>query len=52
MKQPKKKRKIQEPMMKRINKPFEEVLERLAKTDLLEVKKMIDKDKPQKDNGN
>ena len=44
MKQPKKKKKIQEPMMKRINKPFEEVLERLAKTDLSEVKKLIDKD--------
>jgi hypothetical protein len=39
-----KKKKIQEPMMKRINKPFEEVLERLAKTDLSEVKKLIDKD--------
>jgi len=32
MKQLKKKKKIQEPMMKRINKPFEEVLERLVKT--------------------
>jgi hypothetical protein len=39
-----KKKKIQEPMMKRINKPFEEVLERLAKTDLSEVKKLINKD--------
>ena len=43
MKQPKKK-KIQEPMMKRINKPFEEVLELLVKTDLEEVKKLMDKD--------
>jgi len=45
---PKKKKKIQEPMMKRINKPFEEVLERLAKTNLSEVKKLIKKDKPAK----
>lgn len=44
----KKKKKIQEPMMKRINKPFEEVLERLANTDPLEVKKLIDKDKTPK----
>jgi hypothetical protein len=44
-----KKKKIQDPMMKRINKPFEEVLERLVKTDLSEVKKLIEKDKPAKD---
>jgi hypothetical protein len=33
-----KKKKIQEPMMKRINKLFEEVLERYAQTDVSEVK--------------
>jgi hypothetical protein len=41
----KKKKKIQEPMMKRINKPFEETLQRLANTKLSEVKQLIKKDK-------
>lgn len=49
MKQLKKKKKIQEPMMKRINKPFEEVLERLIKTDQKEVKKKMEKQPPPSD---
>jgi len=44
----KKKKKIQEPMMKRINKPFDELLERIVKTDVKEVKKLQDQDKKKK----
>jgi len=36
--------KVQEPMMKRINKPFEEVLARLVQTDPKEVNKLKEKD--------
>jgi len=39
-----KKKKIQEPMMKRINKPFEEVIARLVQTDPKEIEKLKEKD--------
>jgi hypothetical protein len=38
------KKKIQEPMMKRINKPFEEVIARLVQTDPKEVARLKEKD--------
>ena len=44
----KKKKKIQEPMMKRVNKPFHEFVQRLVKTDPKEVKKLMDKDSKDK----
>jgi hypothetical protein len=40
----KQKKKIQEPMMKRINKPFEEVIARFVQTNPKEVEKLKQKD--------
>jgi hypothetical protein len=42
------KKKIQEPMMKRVNKPFHEFVQRLVKTDPKEVKKLMDRDNSKK----